>query len=117
MSKAVLYALVIGLTYATLDKGVFKAGVGYTADQLGDHLDDTNEEGDAYFEEVGEEDVVAKENPQTNEIKVTKKSVTINKKAAAPAEGGDGKVGNVDQTDHHHQGSYSVVPPGRYGYQ
>lgn len=94
MSKAVLYGLVIGLTYATLDKGVFREGVGYTAEQLGDHIDDTNDEGLNYFEEVGEDEIVG-ENLQSNEVKTTKKSVTINKKTAAASEG-DGKVGDVD---------------------
>lgn len=101
MSKAVLYGLVLGLTYATLDKGVFHAGQAYTAAQVGDHLDDATDEGENYFAEIGEDDEVV-EVVQSGEVKVTKKSVTINKKATAattvesPAPVEPAKVGGVD---------------------
>lgn len=87
MSKAVLYCLVLGLTYATLDKGVFHAGKGYTAEQLGDHLDATNDDGDAYFAECDEEDIVG-ENTLRGEVVVapTAKKLVLNKGKKAPEE-------------------------------
>lgn len=89
MSKAVLYALAIGLTYATLDKGVFRSGVGYTAEQLGDHLNDQNEAGEDYFVETDEDSVLG-ENPASGEVEVKPKSKSVVfKKAGADADKGE----------------------------
>lgn len=100
MSKNTLYCLTLCTTYATLDKGVFRAGVGYTSTQLGSHAEDTNDYGEPYFSEV-EEGTEVVEDIVRNEVVISKKSLVINKKSAssatttaAPHE--DAKVGGVD---------------------
>lgn len=95
MSKNTLYCLILGMTYATLDKGVFRAGVGYTRDQLGKHVDDTDDTGEPYFSEV-EEDAEVLEDTVHNEVVISKKSLVINKKAAPAAVVEEAKVGGVD---------------------
>lgn len=101
MSKSVLYGLVLGITYATLDKGIFRVGVGYTAEQLGEHVEDKNDDGEKYFEEVDAEEIVG-DDVVRGEVKISKKSITIRKKAVVSAagpeddEGGDKTIGNVD---------------------
>lgn len=80
MSKQ--YELVAHKTYVR-GSSLFKAGEKYSAEQVGDLVDATNEEGEDLFAEV------------EGEAKTARKSIVVGKKAPAPApDGGDGKGGD-----------------------
>lgn len=94
MSKKVLYCLVIGLTYATLDRGVFRAGVAYDAEKLGDYVDSKNDQGENYFAEY---DGDVEDNKATGEAVVTPaKTGGLKIKAPAKDEKKPDPVGGVD---------------------
>jgi len=83
-------------TYATLNK-VYKAGVEYTAEQVGKDKDSVDEQGESFFEEVEVEVAEGETKPTTRTVfKVGKKAQHDESGAqadAASSEGGtDGKV-------------------------
>lgn len=94
MSKKVLYCLAIGLTYATLDRGIFRAGVAYTPEKLGDYVDAKNDQGENYFTEYGGD---VEDNKVTGEAVVPPaKTGGLKIKAPAKEEKASGTVGGVD---------------------